>query len=113
GLFTEQHVFFSDKGDTRGCSTCTCGTPTGQTCMATWSLYSDSTDPPSCQTLEATVTSGACVAQSLPNLITSVRISVTTPTGGSCPANPGSPTGSLTGKGPTTLCCIPPGDGGA
>jgi hypothetical protein len=40
-VYSERHVFYSGVDDTRTCTPCTCGAPTGGTCSMLITLYTD------------------------------------------------------------------------
>jgi hypothetical protein len=112
GQFSEKHTFFSGADDQRKCSDCACGSPTGSTCSATVTLYSDSTIN-TCNaahvvaTLHPTSQGGDCVALA-GNTNVASRMAVFDPiTGGSCTPSGGQPTGTATATGARTYCCIP------
>lgn len=107
GPFTNKHVFYTGVTDTRGCTACGCGAPTGATCAATIQVFS--TGPATCTGIPvASFTAGSC-ANLLGNpAVASRRATVTTaPTGGQCGPTGGAPTGTAVGSGATTYCCIP------
>jgi hypothetical protein len=110
GQFTEQHVFYdSQPNDTRGCSACSCGSPTGSTCTVQWKLFEDAANP-NCSTLKLTAdsTTTTCAALSGNPNITSAKATITLPpNGGMCAPVDGSPTGTVTPATPTTFCCVP------
>ena len=101
--FTNQHLYYSGITDTRGCTPCTCGSPSGVDCnsnahLTTWSNTSCNTGkggdfsplPLSC---------GAIGASHYAMLTTS-------PTGGTCTPSGGTPTGGVTAANLTTICCL-------
>jgi hypothetical protein len=106
--FSVKHTFFRGMSDdTRGCSDCTCGAASHQTCDFTLEIYQ--ADPPSgCGTTAiATLHGGDCVAlvgnpQVLARELSGVA---TTPSGGSCSHTGGKPTGTIGGTEPVTFCC--------
>jgi hypothetical protein len=103
--FTARHVFYTGVDDTRGCSACACGAPAGATCSATISVYASGS---SCTgTPAATFAAGTCTNLAGNPQITVRKATITAPTGGACPASGGAATGSATGTGATTYCCIP------
>jgi hypothetical protein len=106
--FTDPHVFFSGTTDTRGCTDCACGAATGDSCGVQWTLYSDGSTPPSCQTKVLTANSGQCTPFSGNPNVTSAKATVAVPpNGGMCTEVDGQPTGTATASGATTFCCIP------
>lgn len=105
GAFTARHVFFTAIADTRQCTACTCGQPTGATCAAQISVYST---PTGCTTTPvAQVAAGDCVNLTGNPQVATRKATIAPPTGGSCAASGGAPTGAATGTGATTYCCIP------
>jgi hypothetical protein len=94
-------VYYGAIDDTRGCSSCTCGSPTGIVCEGLETQYGTS--------------NGSCLNQAqqgnLPLACTADVDSARDwrldygPSGGSCAANPVSSTGSATPANPTTFCC--------
>ncbi len=107
GQFTEQHLLYSGTDDSRSCTACKCGTPTGESCTAEYSLFFDNSSPPSCQ-MSVTTVDTPCVALNGNPSITSAMATITGgPSGGKCTATNGSPTGSIAPSGETTFCCIP------
>jgi hypothetical protein len=112
GKFSEQHIFYTGKTDTRGCTACTCDAPTGGSCSATVTIYKDdstcSTTP--WVTLHPTSSAGDC--QPIPDNNSDIvgRKAVFSPvTGGSCTPVGGQPTGTAAPDKATatTFCCIP------
>jgi hypothetical protein len=89
-------TFRDSYSDTRDCTTCSCtNSPTGA-CEATTFLYSGG----GCSNFLTTLQHGSCVNTGKPSaVITSVNRN------GSCPANGGSPTGTVTEVGTKTVCC--------
>jgi hypothetical protein len=107
GAFSTQHVFYTGVTDTRGCSECSCGAASGSTCSATVTLYS-AQSVNTCTGPVAAVTTGSCAELSgNPTVAGREASNITTPSGGSCAASGGAPTGSATPSTPTTFCCIP------
>jgi len=92
--------FVYDEGtgvDSRGCSACTCGPPSGAECGGSVTTYADSTCGGIGTTVEPPVLCAEVSASSL-------TATLTLPEGGSCAPSGGQPTGAFT---PTvsTICC--------
>ena len=99
GPYTKRRVVYGGADDTRGCSACSCGTPSGGSCQGTLALRSGvgctgnnlgSGSVPGCVTKPAG--SGYFVANA--SLV-----------GATCQQSGGAPTGTVTPTGPTTVCC--------
>lgn len=106
GAFAEKHVFFEDFTDTRACTPCACGAPTGSTCSMTVTLYSAAT----CTAPTATFPAGGCANLTGNPAIRGRRLTLNQgPSGGSCSSSPsgGQPSGAATPSVATTFCCIP------
>jgi hypothetical protein len=103
-LFPNLHTFYSGTTEGRGCTACSCGSASGESCAVTFTLYSNSV---SCAgALAGTVVSGQCIALTGSVGIVSIEAAVTAaPTGGMCTAIDGQPTGTATPSGATTFCC--------
>lgn len=106
GPYQNSLVEYAGVADTRGCSSCTCGSPSGVTCGGTWTAYTDTM----CQT-EWVAQNGTpgqytppatCVGPSIGEQSVMYRQSAT---GGSCAASAVMPTGGVSPTGPVTLCC--------
>lgn len=93
-------TFYETATDTRACTGCSCGSPSGGTCAPSVATY----DTTSCSTVGTTV-----VAPSSCNTTTGVqRMTVSAPvaSGGACPPSGGTPTGAFTPESPSTVCCL-------
>jgi hypothetical protein len=105
--YTEKHVFYTDISDTRGCTPCTCGAPSGSECSALISIYTD----PACmsQLGSATVTSATPICDDFPagSTLGSKVAGPVTYTPGACQPGGGEPMGQAVPIWPTTFCCIP------
>jgi hypothetical protein len=101
--YSSKRLVYGGADDTRGCSTCTCGPPTGiRTCPTTAALYGavDTYCNPQNPTHQA---APFCVGPQ--DMIVTAS---GPPTGGSCaPSGGGAPTGGVTPSDPITVCCIP------
>lgn len=106
--FSQNHLFYEDLTDTRACSTCTCGAPTGSTCDATITIYGDQAVN-TCTTAVTTFPAGGCGNISGNPYVNGRKATITQPpTGGGCaPAGNSTPSGALTPSNATTFCCIP------
>jgi hypothetical protein len=101
--YTERTVAYSSVDDTRDCSTCTCGTPSGVACEGTMDAYSS-----------VVCNSGLIGSWSVPGCVPWPPTGGTfyiqfdlDPTGGSCAPSGGMPTGDVTPAAATTICCTP------
>ncbi len=98
--YPKQRVFYESSTDTRACSACTCGSPTGATCTGgTASFYG------------STCTGNPGLTMPVPGTcgnLGGAKVGVfsgVAPTGGSCTPMGGAPTGSFQPESPTTVCC--------
>jgi hypothetical protein len=109
GPYQERHVFYKGFHDTRSCSPCTCGSPSGGMCSASVSIFSDNacTSTPPLDT--ATVTSSAPICHDVPagSALSRKSASPAIYTPGACEPTGGQPMGSVEPVGTATLCCIP------
>jgi hypothetical protein len=102
--FTNQHLYYADFSDSRGCSPCTCGAPSGVDCNAgahasTWGNAQCAANPG----LDLTPLPVACATFG-----TSHYLKITTaPDGGSCAPDGGASTGAAMAQDLTTVCCTP------
>jgi hypothetical protein len=107
--YTEKHLAFADVVDTRSCSPCSCGAPSGGKCTVKVSIYADDACASEAygETLDSTMPEWCTpVTPGAPLLSKSATPPVYEP--GSCqPADGGVPIGSVTQTGTTTFCCIP------
>lgn len=106
--YTEKHVAFAGVEDTRSCSPCTCGTPTGSKCTVTITIYPEAACA-TASTYQATVDSGgpACTDVTKGAALGSKSASAPAYSAGTCEPGGGAPTGAANPTGPTTFCCIP------
>jgi hypothetical protein len=107
--FSEKHIFYENFLDTRGCTTCQCGAPTGGSCQAQITVHSDQVVN-TCNTQVGSFTAGSCSNLSGNPGIFGRKATITQPpSGSSCAplAGGGQPTGSATPTSPVTFCCIP------
>jgi hypothetical protein len=92
--------FTGMSSDTRGCTAC-CGAPTGAQCSASVNAYmSGCTGSPS-STLAAPTNCAGLIGGEPVELVATPTLT----SAGTCPVG-GTPTGSLTGTGATTFCCL-------
>jgi len=98
--FPTQHVW-EMAADGRGCTPCTCGSPSAATCSVTTQFYSDS----ACQTsIDSLSLIGACTHEASVRSVSAT----TTPAGSpSCSTGGGNPEGSVTAAPAMTICCAP------
>jgi hypothetical protein len=106
--YTEKHVFYEGVEDTRACTACSCGPPSGSVCSAELFVYGDS----ACATVPSyaeTVTSAGaeCLDLAPGAALGSKSASAPTYTPGACQPSGGAPTGGITAVVPSTFCCIP------
>jgi hypothetical protein len=94
--YPHAHTFHEDVEDTRACTSCTCGEPSGATCDGPTG-YSG----PSCGSGAKPLDKATCG----PLGSTKSATSPATATGGSCAPVGGEPTGAVTPITPTTVCC--------
>ena len=101
-----QNVVFSGESDTRTCAGCACttGAPTGGSCAGTVTLFGGA----NCTGSTGSYTLGtACVTYAVPPQDPASLQAAFTVTPGSCTVGTQpSPTGTVTGTGPTTVCCM-------
>jgi hypothetical protein len=96
-------TYYANADDSRGCSACACGSPTGVDCdMNAHVELWETTGCDGGSTQALTPVPSGCVA---PPVKMQGATFQSTPTGGSCPPNGGQPTGTITPQGPTTICC--------
>jgi hypothetical protein len=106
--YSEQHVFFQDVMDTRGCTACTCSPPAGSVCSAEIFIYGDS----ACATVPsyaATVlsTDAECHDLAPGAALGSKSSSAPIYAPGACLPSGGETMGGVTALVPSTFCCIP------
>lgn len=103
--WTEAVQAFTGGADTRGCSSCSCGSP-GTTCAGGGYTVFDFNDCANGGDAPVAVDSNQCdnVSGLLDSLSWSVQAQLPTPSG-ACPAAGGEPTGAVQTEGPVTFCC--------
>jgi hypothetical protein len=105
--FTKKGVYYGDVDDTRDCSGCACGSPSGGSCEITVTLYSDPTAG-ACVTPVGSFKAGQCF-DLVGNPAVRGRTDQITkaPSGATCqPSQQSMPFGSVTPKDATTFCCL-------
>jgi hypothetical protein len=112
GGYSQRVVYYQSVSDSRSCSACGCGNPTGMTCTGTFEVWDDWT----CTSNGTTLTSpGQCAAlqpESTPmtgqfKASRSLKYTPGPAQGGSCPPIASNPTGSAKATQPLTICCTP------
>ncbi|MDI3289675.1 hypothetical protein [Polyangium sp. 15x6] len=106
--YSERHLFYRDKVDTRACAACSCGPVEGSACTATATVFKD--DACSSFLLGTSVSSeeGACVDMSPKGqALASKRVADLTYHAGACAPSGGGPEGTAAPTGPVTFCCAP------
>lgn len=97
--FPSAHTAYGAFADTRTCSACTCGAPTGASCTGSVASYATG----SCSPATSTAAFDTCVPYDAKARITAT--SAASATGGACAPSGGAPTGTVIGDDPTTICC--------
>jgi hypothetical protein len=107
-FYTVKHVFYGGLADTRDCSPCGCGAPTGSTCTAFVTAFKDDScsSPIVAGTIDAM--SSACLdivpsGQALGSKLATAPVYAP----GACQASGGEPTGEALPVQPATYCCLP------
>jgi hypothetical protein len=100
--YTVRHVDFAGASDTRGCTACTCGAPSGGTCTGTFSTYNAT----AC-TLHTNTSPLSSPCAAVPITTAALQASSPTPTGTTCAPSAVDPVGTIAPKTPTTVCCQP------
>jgi hypothetical protein len=106
--FTLKTLIYESVSDTRGCTTCACGAPTGATCTGIVDIYSYNVFGLCNTALFASVAAdGAChVLASSPSLPFDFAVRTALPaSGGACAESGGAPNGTATPIQPVTVCC--------
>jgi len=101
--YPNSNVFFATASDTRRCTGCTCSGPAGGSCSGSINVYAGAT----CGTPGATYSNwDSCQTYSGLGPTPALVQGDFTVTPGTCtPTAQPTPTGSVTGTGPTTVCC--------
>ncbi|MDI1428202.1 hypothetical protein [Polyangium sorediatum] len=106
--YSERHLFYRNKVDTRTCAACSCGPVEGSSCTATATVFKD--DACGVFLLGTSISSeeGACVDMSPEDrALGSKRVTDFMYDPGACAASGGGPEGTATPTGPVTFCCEP------
>lgn len=97
--YPEQQIVHQDFVDDRGCSECECGAATGMSCddsvFYLWTGF----------TSHEMIANGTCQYIGTGDEVTAINFSPGQPSGGSCAASGGNPTGSADATQPSTICC--------
>jgi len=100
--YTTKKLFFDlDPMDTRACTECACGGPTGLSCNSSITTYSD----PNCGAAIATTAANACSTYPGNPTVGSYKSVSTVFTPGTCAASGGLPMGTAEPLNPVTFCC--------
>lgn len=104
--YTHKHVFYGDFADTRTCTPCTCGAPTGGVCKAEISIFADAVCSAAIH-ISTPVDSNAdlCIGVLPGSALGSKSARQPTYTPGACRASGGAVLGTVTPTEPTTFCC--------
>jgi hypothetical protein len=108
-IFTERHVFYQGVQDSRECSACTCGAPTGSACTAAISIYKGAgCSGATFAQIPISSSSETCTDIQLPGQpLGSKSAGPTTYLPGICPAMGGEGSGIAIPTEPATVCCRP------
>lgn len=101
GYTTKKMFFDLDPVDTRACSECSCGNPTGLSCTTSITTYSDTT----CGSAIATTAASACSTYANNPAVGSYKSVSTQFTAGTCAPSGGQAMGSVVPENPVTFCC--------
>jgi hypothetical protein len=97
-------LYYTSYTDTRTCSSCSCGSPTGQSCSAmSINVGTDYTCSPN---VTATLPSGKRYCYTGTGVYSPGIVFTGTPTQPSCPASSSMTGGGLNPTGPKTVCCM-------
>ncbi len=111
GAWSMRVVYYQDVADTRACTSCSCGAPSGTSCNGNAKLYTDNV----CSVDQVTVPSLGQCAPLPPDptpppppylSLRSVLYHGTPTAAGSCAASGGAPTGTAIPTDPVTFCCL-------
>lgn len=101
-----RNVYYLDGEDSRGCSACECGPPTGDTCSSSLvSFYADDTCSMPVASVTASSAGSMCVSIPADSPLGSKQASAPSYTPGTCKPSGGEPTGSVQLHYPITVCC--------
>lgn len=101
--YSNRIVRYASYTDTRACSSCSCGAPSGS-CAGEVTLTEGPTSPSCGNILDANVSQG-CHAETTGNAVNAIYEPAPAAT---CTASTGMVTGSLNPTQPTTFCCLTP-----
>jgi hypothetical protein len=100
--YTTKKLFFDlDPLDTRACTSCACGDPTGLSCTSSIMTFSDA----ACGAPIATTAAGACSTYPGNPAVGSYKSVSTQFTPGTCTPSGGVTGGTAVGLNPVTFCC--------
>jgi len=105
--YTKRHLLYEGIDDSRGCSPCTCGAPTGSTCSALVTIYSDAACSVQLGSATATSSAPACTDVLPGAALASKSAGSVSYTPGSCTPSGGTPVGDAVPTMPVTFCCLP------
>lgn len=101
GYGTKKVFFDLDPVDTRACTDCSCGNPTGLSCTTSITTYSDT----ACGSANATTAASGCNAYVNNPAVGSYKSVSTQFTQGTCASSGGQAMGSVVPQNPVTFCC--------
>ncbi len=112
GPYSRKVLHHRSATDTRACSGCSCTSPSGITCGGTVRTYTNS-----CTAGETVLQPGVCTPIVTPDPTTTtsdaglvdtrgIRFTATGPSGGTCAAQGGLPSGGASPADPVTFCCL-------
>jgi hypothetical protein len=105
GAYSVAHVFYGGVSDSRSCSGCSCGTPTGTSCTGA-QVDAFSMNTGACGGTETPLAFGSCATVGVP-ILGEQETTAPTADNGTCSPSGGQPSGSGVPATPTTLCCTP------
>ena len=108
--YTIKHVFYYGFEDTRACTPCACGAPSGGTCSASVSVFKDASCTAPVFGSYGIDSSGPKCLDVLPGVALGSKLA-TAPVyaPGACQVSGGEPMGEAVPAEPSTFCCLPPG----
>lgn len=107
GLYTGKHVFYEGLEDSRSCTPCSCGAPTGSTCTSYVTVYKDNACSVPAVSAMVDTTGPVCIdvspsGQALGSKLAEEPLYAH----GSCQASGGDPQGEAVPVNPVTYCCL-------
>ena len=102
--FTVKHLVHASISDNRGCSSCSCGSPSNVSCNGITEIYVGSGNTTCQGSTVALSHGGSCNAV---NLAWSMVTLPASASGGSCSPSGGNPIGWASEDGTSTVCCTP------